>query len=129
MYPTIQHKTSLTSDQPTTKLKQTNFLLWDLIFFLINEKHLLITLHKVTGHSSNAHNDEADRLAKSGAHLKEPIIINHKFFFKQTLGIVAWNNSHVIDRNVRKWSDNVIQPLIFNSMINNKALLPSSNKF
>ncbi|GBC32282.2 ribonuclease H-like domain-containing protein [Rhizophagus irregularis DAOM 181602=DAOM 197198] len=103
LYPTIQHKTSLTSDQPTTKLKQTNFLLWDLIFFLINEKHLLITLHKVTGHSSNAHNDEADRLAKSGAHLKEPIIINHKFFFKQTLGIVAWNNSHVIDRNVRKW--------------------------
>ncbi|PKY60373.1 hypothetical protein RhiirA4_484002 [Rhizophagus irregularis] len=73
---------------PRQKLKQTNFLLWDLIFFLINEKHLLITLHKVTGHSSNAHNDEADH------------------------------------RNVRKWSDNVIQPLIFNSMINNKALLP-----
>ncbi|PKK70175.1 hypothetical protein RhiirC2_747055, partial [Rhizophagus irregularis] len=107
---------------PRQKLKQSNFLIWDLIFFLINEKHLLVTLHKVSGHSNNPHNDEADLLAKANAHTTEPIIVNHKFFSKQSLGFISWNRLHVIDRNVRKWADNVIQPLIFNSMVNNKAL-------
>ncbi|PKK72655.1 hypothetical protein RhiirC2_776945 [Rhizophagus irregularis] len=109
---------------PHQKLKQSNFLLWDLIFLLINQKNLLVTLHKVPGHSNNLYNDEADTLAKAGAHIREPIIINHKFFAHQSLGFASWNRLHVIDRNVRKWADNVIQPLIFNSMINNKALTP-----
>ncbi|PKC57933.1 hypothetical protein RhiirA1_471729 [Rhizophagus irregularis] len=109
---------------PRQKLKQSNFLLWDLIFFLINQKNLLVTLFKVPGHSNNLYNDEADTLAKAGAHIREPIIINHKFFAHQSLGFASWNRLHVIDRNVRKWADNVIQPLIFNSMINNKALIP-----
>lgn len=109
---------------PRQKLKQLNFLLWDLIFFLINQKNLLVTLFKVPGHSNNLYNDEADTLAKAGAHIREPIIINHKFFAHQSLGFASWNRLHVIDRNVRKWADNVIQPLIFNSMINNKALIP-----
>ncbi|PKB98759.1 hypothetical protein RhiirA5_403839 [Rhizophagus irregularis] len=109
---------------PRQKLKQSNFLVWDLIFLLINEKHLLVTLHKVSGHSNNPYNDEADLLAKAGAHITEPIIVNHKFFSKQSLGFISWNRLHVVDRNVRKWADNVIQPLIFNSMVNNKALSP-----
>ncbi|PKC65424.1 hypothetical protein RhiirA1_461073 [Rhizophagus irregularis] len=58
---------------PRQKLKQTNFLLWDLIFFLIHEKNLLVSMHKVAGHSDNIHNNEADTLAKAGAHIKEPI--------------------------------------------------------
>ncbi|PKC74846.1 hypothetical protein RhiirA1_449491 [Rhizophagus irregularis] len=40
------------------------------VTFKGSTKHLLITLHKVTGHSSNAHNDEADRLAKSATNFK-----------------------------------------------------------
>ncbi|PKK81004.1 hypothetical protein RhiirC2_767528 [Rhizophagus irregularis] len=87
-------------------------------------KNLLVTLHKVPGHSNNPYNDAADTLAKAGAHIIESIIINHKFFAQQSLGFASWNHLHVIDRNVRKWADNVIQPLIFNSMINNKALTP-----
>ncbi|PKC67085.1 hypothetical protein RhiirA1_458847 [Rhizophagus irregularis] len=109
---------------PRQKLKQSNFLIWDLIFFLIEEKQLLVTLYKVSGHSNNPYNDEADLLAKAGAHFVEPIIVNHKFFVKQSLGFISWNRLHVVDRNVRKWADNVIQPLIFNSMVNNKALSP-----
>ncbi|CAB4473563.1 unnamed protein product [Rhizophagus irregularis] len=122
----IQHIGTTDPDivSPRQKLKQSNFLIWDLIFFLINEKHLLVTLHKVSGHSNNPHNDEADLLAKAGAHITEPIIVNHKFFSKQSLGFISWNRLHVIDRNVRKWADNVIQPLLFNSMVNNKALSP-----
>uniref|UniRef100_U9TR44 RNase H type-1 domain-containing protein n=1 Tax=Rhizophagus irregularis (strain DAOM 181602 / DAOM 197198 / MUCL 43194) TaxID=747089 RepID=U9TR44_RHIID len=91
---------------------------------LLIHKNLLVTLFKVPGHSNNLYNDEADTLAKAGAHIREPIIINHKFFAHQSLGFASWNRLHVIDRNVRKWADNVIQPLIFNSMINNKALIP-----
>ncbi|PKK60328.1 hypothetical protein RhiirC2_719193 [Rhizophagus irregularis] len=109
---------------PRQKLKQTNFLVWDLIFFLIKEKHLLITLRKVKGHGDDDNNNIANTLAKAGAHIKDPIIVNHKFFYQQILGIVSWNNKHVIDHNVRKWSQNVIQPLIFNSMVNNTSLTP-----
>lgn len=42
---------------PRQKLKQTNFLIWDLIFFLIKEKHLLITLRKVKGHGDDDNNN------------------------------------------------------------------------
>lgn len=51
------------------------------------------------GHGDDDNNNIADTLAKAGAHIKDPIIVNHKFFYQQILGIVSWNNKHVIDRN------------------------------
>lgn len=67
-------------------------------------------------------NNKANELANAGAHIKDPIIVNHKFFHQNSLGLITWNNIFVIDRNVQKWSDTVIQPTIFNSMINNSKL-------
>lgn len=60
---------------------------------------------------------KADELAnrftcRSTSHRGQPQI-----FHQQSLGLVSWNNMHVIDRD----SQNVIQPLIFNSMINNSS--------
>ncbi|GET58235.1 ribonuclease H-like domain-containing protein [Rhizophagus irregularis DAOM 181602=DAOM 197198] len=58
----------------------------------------------------------------AGSHSKDPIIVDHKFFNQTSLGLIKWTDIYVIDRNVRKWSDNVINPQIFNSMINNSSL-------
>ncbi|PKC02469.1 hypothetical protein RhiirA5_425197 [Rhizophagus irregularis] len=52
----------------------------------------MVTLHKVEGHSDDYWNNKADELANGGSQIKDPII---------------------------KWSDTAIQPIIFNSMINN----------
>ncbi|PKC05814.1 hypothetical protein RhiirA5_400724 [Rhizophagus irregularis] len=87
---------------PRQKLKQSNFLIWDLIFFLIEEKQLLVTLHKVSGHSNNPYNDEADSLAKAGAHIIEPIIVNHKFFSKQSL-VKQWESTLSITKNKKRF--------------------------
>ncbi|CAB4410638.1 unnamed protein product [Rhizophagus irregularis] len=43
---------------------------------------------------------------------------------RHRLGLIKWNNIYVIDRNVRKWLNNVINPQIFNSLINNSSLSP-----
>ncbi|PKC02332.1 hypothetical protein RhiirA5_504092 [Rhizophagus irregularis] len=84
---------------------------------------LLLSPILIKGHSDNLWNNKADELANAGAHIKDPIIVNHKFFHQNSLGLITWNNISVIDRNVRKWSDTVIQPTIF-SMINNSKLKP-----
>jgi ribonuclease HI len=66
---------------PRRKLKQNNFLIWDLIFYLIHHKHLLIPLHKVKGHSDNEWNKKADELANAGSHVVHPIVWSTTNFF------------------------------------------------
>jgi hypothetical protein len=65
---------------PWRKLKQNNFLIWDLIFWLPEHRHIHLTLKKVKAHSNIEFNGEADKLASAGTLLEDPIIVNFKFF-------------------------------------------------
>jgi hypothetical protein len=85
---------------PHQKLKLNNFLILDLIFFLINTKNLEVFLQKVKDHNNNPGNDLADNLANTGTHIKDPIIVNHNFFHSSSLGLFKWNNISVIDQNI-----------------------------
>jgi hypothetical protein len=87
---------------PRRRLKQNNFLIWDLIFWLITHHALTVQLLKIKAHSNNKFNDQADSLAKAGRDLKDPILINHKFFQQSSLGLFNYNHIHVIDQDVRK---------------------------
>ncbi|CAB4424299.1 unnamed protein product [Rhizophagus irregularis] len=113
---------------PRKRLKQNNFLIWDLIFWLIHHHSLTIQLLKVKAHSNNLFNDKADALAKEGRYSPNPIVINHKFFHRTSLGLINYNNIYVIDRSVRKWSNIPIQSKIFNMAMNNSSLLPISHQ-
>lgn len=61
----------------------------------------MVTLHKVEGHSDDYWNNKADELANGGSQIKDPIIVNHKFFQRKSLGFISWNNIYIIDRNGR----------------------------
>ncbi|GET60508.1 ribonuclease H-like domain-containing protein [Rhizophagus irregularis DAOM 181602=DAOM 197198] len=67
----------------------------------------MVTLHKVEGHSDDYWNNKADELANGGSQIKDPIIVNHKFFQRKSLGFISWNNIYIIDRNdwsfTREW--------------------------
>uniref|UniRef100_U9SU20 RNase H type-1 domain-containing protein n=1 Tax=Rhizophagus irregularis (strain DAOM 181602 / DAOM 197198 / MUCL 43194) TaxID=747089 RepID=U9SU20_RHIID len=77
--------------------------------WLISQHFLTIQLRKVKGHSNDKANDQADALAKRGRYSPDPIIINHKFFFRSSLALFNYNHINVIDRNLRKWSNIPIQ--------------------
>lgn len=104
------------------KLKINNFLIWKLIFELIDKFHLIVSLHKVNAHSNDEYNDQADALAKSGAHIPYPLIVNSKIFKDSSLGFIQWNDIYIIDRNIRKWSTSTLQARLFNSLLNNISL-------
>ncbi|CAB4485285.1 unnamed protein product [Rhizophagus irregularis] len=107
---------------PRRRLKQNNFLIWDLIFWLITKYAITVRLFKVKAHSHNKYNDQADNLAKTGSNNTDPILINHKFFHQSSLGLFNYNHIHIIDRNIRKWSDSPINSRIFNMAMNNSSL-------
>lgn len=110
---------------PRRRLKQNNFLIWDLIFWIIAHNKLTIQLLKVKAHSNNKYNDIADDLVKQGRYISDPILINHKFFHQSSLGLInLYNNIYIVDRNVCKWSDVPIQSRSFNMAMNNSALSP-----
>ncbi|PKB98789.1 hypothetical protein RhiirA5_430804 [Rhizophagus irregularis] len=113
---------------PRRRLKQNNFLIWDLIFWLISHHHLTVHLVKVKGHSNNKGNDQADALAKKGRISDDPILINHKFFQQSSLALFNYNHIYIIDRNIRKWSDTPIQSRIFNMAVNNSSLSPINHQ-
>lgn len=119
--------TTFTSGQSSspTQTKQLSNLGFN--FYLVEHKRLQLSLQKVKGHSNDLINSIADELANAGIHIKDTIIINFNFFHNNSLGLIKWNNIYVIDQNdqnIRKWSNNITQPLIFNSMINNMEMAP-----
>ncbi|CAB4485566.1 unnamed protein product [Rhizophagus irregularis] len=121
---TFNHRINTPVISPRKKLKQNNYLIWDLIFWIIHNMKLSISLQKVKAHSNDTYNDRADALANTGSFSEQPIIVNHRFFAQTSLGHIGWNNIYVVDRNVRKWADNPIQATIFNSLVNNTSLKP-----
>ncbi|PKK62725.1 hypothetical protein RhiirC2_789937 [Rhizophagus irregularis] len=76
----FNQKLLLPTISPRCRLKQNNFLIWDLIIWLISNHHLTVHLVKVKGHSNNKGNDQADALAKKGNKSGNPILVDHKFF-------------------------------------------------
>lgn len=106
---------------PRRRLKCNNFLIWDLIFYLIEHRNLQITT-EVKGHSNNEFNDRADILASLGAECVDPIIVNYKFFSASFLGYFNWNQLYICDQNIRQWANTSIRANIFNSMLNNSSL-------
>ncbi|PKB96848.1 hypothetical protein RhiirA5_434130 [Rhizophagus irregularis] len=63
---------------PRRRLKQNNFLIWDLIIWLISHYHLTIQLLKVKAHSNNKCNDQANALAKMAKYKKRLIELIQK---------------------------------------------------
>ncbi|CAB4418532.1 unnamed protein product [Rhizophagus irregularis] len=120
----FNHRLNTPTISPRQRLKQNNFLIWDLIFWLISNNHLTIHLKKVRAHSNHEYNDIADKLAKSGCYSPDPILVNHRFFHQSSLGLINYNNIYVLERSARKWSDVPIQSRIFNMAINNSSMLP-----
>jgi hypothetical protein len=76
---------------------------------------------KVKAHTSDKYNDQADRLAKEGAHVK---VINYKFFADTSLGLEQLIRCR---SNVRSWSIGVTwlsSPKSSTRLINNSSLKP-----
>ncbi|PKC00058.1 hypothetical protein RhiirA5_428759 [Rhizophagus irregularis] len=126
---TYNTRLNMPTISPHQRLKQNNFLIWDLIFWIIAHNKLTIQLLKVKAHSNNKYNDIADDLAKLGHYISDPILINHKFFHQSSLGLInLYNNIYIVDRNVCKWSDVPIQSRSFNMAMNNSALSPINHQ-
>ncbi|CAB4442112.1 unnamed protein product [Rhizophagus irregularis] len=113
---------------PRRRLKQNNFLIWDLIIWLLSHHHLTVHLIKVKGHSNNKYNDQADTLAKEGSKLRNSILVDHKFFQRSSLALFNYNYIHIIDRNIRKWSNTHIHSRIFNMAMNNSSMSPVNHQ-
>jgi hypothetical protein len=109
---------------PRQRLKLNNFLIWDLIMWLIEYNNLTINIEKIKAHSGNIHNDQADSLAKAGAECPQPIIVNFKFFNKSSIGFFNWNHMYIVDRNIRSFANIPIQATLFNSVVSNSSLTP-----
>jgi hypothetical protein len=88
---TLQDRLKNLTLSPRQKLKLNNFLVWDLIMWLIKHHNLTINIEKVKAHSSDTNNDEADKLAKLGNECPHPIIVNFKFFKSSLLVFLNWN--------------------------------------
>ncbi|PKK65253.1 hypothetical protein RhiirC2_786430 [Rhizophagus irregularis] len=125
---TFKQRLDLPVISPRRRLKQNNFLIWDLIFWLVSYHHLTIHLVKVKAHSNNLANDQADALAKKGRDSRDPILVDHKFFQRSSLALFNYNHIYVIDRNLRKWSNTPIHSRIFNMAMNNSSLLPINHQ-
>lgn len=69
-----------THAQPTSQLKQNSFLIWNLIFWLIHHRNIVLVLKKVKAHEVDTYNNRADELALPGTYLEDLIIVNHNFF-------------------------------------------------
>jgi ribonuclease HI len=109
---------------PRRRLKLNNYLIWDLIMWIIEHHNLTINIEKIKAHSGDKYNDQADILAKAGSECQNPIIVNFKFFNKTSLGFFNWNHIYIVDRNIRTFANTPIQATIFNSVVSNSSLMP-----
>jgi hypothetical protein len=121
---TLQDKLKNTITSPRRRLKLNNFLIWDLIMWIIENHNLIINIEKIKAHSGDKYNDQADILAKAGNECPHPIIVNFKFFNKSSLGFFNWNHIYIVDRNIRSFANIPIQATIFNSVVSNSSLMP-----
>jgi ribonuclease HI len=121
---TLQDRLKNTTISPRKRLKLNNFLIWDLIMWLIEHNNLTVNIEKVKAHSGNLYNDQADSLAKAGAECPQPIIVNYKFFNKSSIGFFNWNHMYIVDRNIRSFANTPIQSTLFNSVVSNSSLTP-----
>jgi ribonuclease HI len=80
---TLQDKVKNNITSPHQRLKLNNFLIWDLIMWIIENHNLTINIEKIKAHSGDKYNDEADILAKAGRECPDPIIVNFKFLTNQ----------------------------------------------
>jgi hypothetical protein len=124
---TLQDKLKNPTLSSRQKLKLNNFLVWNLIMWLIEHHNLTINIEKVKVHSSNTYNDEADKLTKLGNDCPHPIIVNFKFFKSSSLGFFNWNQIYIVDHNIRSFTNTPIQASLFNSVVSNSSLMPINN--
>jgi hypothetical protein len=121
---TFNYRMNHPNISPRKRLKQNHFLIWNLIFWLIEHHNLTVNLNKVKAHSGDKFNDMADRLAAEGCFITDPIIVNFKFFKQSSLGFINWNNIYIVDRNLRTFANTPIRATLFNSLVNNSSLTP-----
>lgn len=115
---TYQQRLNSPTLSPRRQLKQTNFLIWNLIFWLIHHQNIT---QKVKAHSNDPYNEKAELLATDGANVKQPI---SKLFGDSSLGFIKQKNLYIVDQNIRRWSSTPIQARVYNELINNSSLKP-----
>ena len=107
-------------------LKQTNQHLWAHLRCLIRNNNIILTLIKVKAHSDDSFNNRADTLAKRGALLPLPLVLQNTYSslipFKAT-----WNSTLPIDTNLRHFIKEVQHARLHQNFISmNRFMIHSS---
>ncbi|GES98349.1 ribonuclease H-like domain-containing protein [Rhizophagus clarus] len=100
-------------------LKINNHHTWQAIFYLVKEKSLDISLHKVKAHDDDVLNNSADLLAKEGCAL-DPIFLNPRTS-PNALMVLTFNLNGPLEKDLRKWSKNALECCNMLSTVNNTS--------
>ncbi|GES73345.1 ribonuclease H-like domain-containing protein [Rhizophagus clarus] len=100
-------------------LKINNHHTWQAILYLVKQKSLSISLHKVKAHNDDILNNSADLLAKEGCAL-DPIFLNSQTS-SNALMFPTFNLNGPLEKDLRKWSKNTLECCNMLSTINNNS--------
>lgn len=91
-----------------------------LIDYLISKKNLIVTLLKVEAHSNDTFNDLADNLVNKARDLS-PITFNVQHI-PDSLMSPLWDSICLIDHDICKFAQNIMEAVTFNSYLQNKSI-------
>ncbi|GBC02553.1 hypothetical protein RclHR1_04690004 [Rhizophagus clarus] len=100
-------------------LKINNHHTWQAILYLVKQKSLHISLHKVKAHDDDVLNNSADLLVKEGCAL-DPIFLNPQTS-PNALIVLTFNLNGPLEKDLRKWSKNTLECCNMLSTINNTS--------
>ncbi|GBC02754.1 hypothetical protein RclHR1_00480011 [Rhizophagus clarus] len=100
-------------------LKINNHHTWQALLYLVKQKSLRISLHKVKAHDDDVLNNSADLLAKEGCAL-DPIFLNPRTS-PNALMVPTFNLNGLLEKDLRKWSKNTLECCNMLSTINNNS--------
>ncbi|EXX51590.1 hypothetical protein RhiirA1_451592 [Rhizophagus irregularis] len=107
---------------PTSPCRQPKQKTW-----AVKIRNLHVKMIKVKAYTNDKFNEYAGQLTKAGANIKDPIVINYKFFSDSSLGLIKWRDLYAVDQILEVGVITPYEQKIFDSLVNNKSLNPLNN--